>query len=961
MSMSARADDAVETAERLRGVADGPHDHAVQLYESEEELTCVVADFLDDGLASGESVLMVARGERCAAVRRLLAARGHDVEGACRAGRITILDASNTLRRLMIDEAPNAERFHDVVGGTLASIAARTPGAPIRAYGEMVDLLWSAGNRRAAIRLEQMWTALQRKRPFSLLCAYALNGFDRISDIRDVCAEHDEASGVPADAAAGVLGLAESESARAVAEELAHRSRMEGILRQSLRDLRRAGDALRAKQRDTERLMRVTAAIADAVTTEQVYEAIVDLAGAAVGASSSALWLREGDAPRARLVRAFGYSDASLARFGTVGFDDEFRFPALDAMARAEPVFVSTQEELLLHYPHLASEVTRGREYRIACLPIIVDCETLGGLAFTFERAPPLDDDQRHFLTLAARYSGQAIERLRLLDAERARRARAEADALRMSILNRATRRFSEASTDLPRLLAAVAEQIAVETADACAVALFSDGEAPRISAAYPSDHRVRAMAEAQGGGESEPREGALVVPLIARSKRIGVIVVERDGSRPAISDEERALVAELAERAAVVIERVLLYEVSRGARQRAELLYSLARVVIGADGIEQVLEAALDAIELAVAAKRSAVLVTQDDGVMRFKAWRGLSDEYRAAVEGHSPWPRDARAPEPIFVPDVRRATALGPLLPVIEKENIAALAFVPLVADSALIGKFMVYFEEPHELSSQELEMVRAIANHVASAIARRDAVSELRETVRFNEMFTAILGHDLRNPLGAIMTSAQLALKREENGRLRKPLGRILNSGQRMARMIDQLLDFTRVRVGGGLPRAPKTFDVLPLLRQIVDELEDANPGFALFIEATGDTVGEWDADRLGQVFSNLVGNAVQHGEATMGVRVRIDGADPQIVMVEVVNGGVIPGDLVPKLFEPMTGGQGRREKSQGLGLGLFITNQIVRAHGGTIVVHSSESAGTAFRVMLPRFPVRLLGAE
>jgi K+-sensing histidine kinase KdpD len=806
-----------------------------------------------------------------------------------------------------------------------------------------------------------MWNALQERHDFSLLCAYAMSGFDRPSDVRDVCAEHDEVSSAPRKGTESGIRLADADSARAVAAELAHHSRMEGILRESLRDLRDTGDALRAKQRDTERIVRVTAAIADAVTTDQVYEAIVDLAGAAVGASSSALWLRDGDEARAKLVRASGYSEASLARFGAVVFDDADRFPALDAMARAEPVYVSTQEELLSLYPHLATDVTRGRDYRIACLPIIVDGRTLGGLAFTFEHAPPIDDDQRRFLTLAARYSGQAIERLRLLAAERSRRSRAEAAAARMSILNRATRLFSEASTDLATLLAAVAEQIAVEAADACAVALFSDGEAPRLSAAYPSGHRIRAVAESLSGGELYSADARLcVVPLVVRGKQIGAVVAERDPSRGAMGDQERALVAELSERAAVVVDRTLLYDASRRARQRAELLYGLARVVIGAERIEQVLDAALDAIERAVGATRSAVLVADVDGIMRFKAWRGLSDEYRAAVEGHSPWPRDARAPEPILVPDVRLAPALAPLLPVVEKEGILALSFIPLLAESELLGKFMVYYAEPHELTPQELEVASAIANHVASAIARLSAVSELRQTVRFNEMFTAILGHDLRNPLGAIMTAAQLAMKRHDDERLRKPLGRILNSGQRMARMIDQLLDFTRVRVGSGLPLAPKPLDVLPLLRQILDELEDANPGFALSMEALGDTVGEWDADRLGQVFSNLVGNAVQHGDSANGVRIRVDGSDPQVVGVDVVNGGVIPRDLVGKLFEPMTGGEGKREKSQGLGLGLFITKQIVRAHGGTIDVRSSESGGTAFRVVLPRFAVRPPGA-
>src|SRR5262249_25455732 len=162
---------------------------------------------------------------------------------------------------------------------------------------------------------------------------------------------------------------------------------------------------------------------------------------------------------------------------------------------------------------------------------------------------------------------------------------------------------------------------------------------------------------------------------------------------------------------------------------------------------------------------KRAAVLVLDSDGVMRFRAWRGLSDAYRAAVEGHSPWSRGTRAPDPVMVPDVRQSPALAPLLPAIQAEGIAALGFIPLVAEAQLIGKFMVYYDRPRELSPSELELARAVANQVAAAVARLGAVAELRQTVHFNELFTAILGHDLRNPLGAIMTAAQLVMMRYE----------------------------------------------------------------------------------------------------------------------------------------------------------------------------------------------------
>jgi signal transduction histidine kinase len=110
--------------------------------------------------------------------------------------------------------------------------------------------------------------------------------------------------------------------------------------------------------------------------------------------------------------------------------------------------------------------------------------------------------------------------------------------------------------------------------------------------------------------------------------------------------------------------------------------------------------------------------------------------------------------------------------------------------------------------------------------------------------------------------------------------------------------------------------------------------------------------WDGDRLSQVFSNLVANALQHGVPEHGVRVRIDGTGGDQVHVQIDNGGVIPAALLPKLFEPMAGGERRRDGSRGLGLGLYIGQEILRAHGGLIEVRSAEPAGTSFTVSLPR---------
>ena len=386
----------------------------------------------------------------------------------------------------------------------------------------------------------------------------------------------------------------------------------------------------------------------------------------------------------------------------------------------------------------------------------------------------------------------------------------------------------------------------------------------------------------------------------------------------------------------------------------RADQLYRFASAVMAADRLDEVLAAALDAIAGALGARRAAVLTFDDAGVMRFRAWRELSDEYRRAVEGHSPWSRDTVAPRPVLVPDVEAAPELAHLLPALRREAIASLAFVPLVTRGRLLGKFMVYLDQPHAYRAVEVEVAGTIANHLASVIARFEAVARLEETIRYNELFAGVLAHDLRNPLGAMMTAAQIVLMRDEDEGARdlRPLARIVSSGQRMTRMIDQLLDFTRARVGGGIELRPRHANLAELCSQVIAELELAHPDWMIERGVLGDSEGHWDPDRLLQIVSNLVANAGQHGKAGSGILVLLDGRAPEAVSLRVYNKGCIPPALLPSLFDPFRASRHRRDQARGLGLGLFIVKELVRAHGGQVDVTSTEDGGTTFTISLPR---------
>jgi sigma-B regulation protein RsbU (phosphoserine phosphatase) len=229
--------------------------------------------------------------------------------------------------------------------------------------------------------------------------------------------------------------------------------------------------------------------------------------------------------------------------------------------------------------------------------------------------------------------------------------------------------------------------------------------------------------------------------------------------------------------------------------------------------------------------------------------------------------------------------------------------------------------------------------------------------RQTALFREQFLGILGHDLRNPLQAISGNAALLLRfGGMTEPQRKAVNRISISADRMARMISDILDFTRTRLGGGYALQRTWMNVHEVLRQVVEELEVAHPQRRFELSVTGNGWGEWDADRIAQAASNLVGNAVQYSPQDSAVRV-VARDEGDGVRLEVHNLGTpIPPERLPHIFDPFVRGRdgSRTSARTGLGLGLYITHEIVKAHGGVVRVRSTESEGTCFWLNLPRHP-------
>ncbi|MBC7975136.1 MAG: HAMP domain-containing histidine kinase, partial [Myxococcales bacterium] len=233
---------------------------------------------------------------------------------------------------------------------------------------------------------------------------------------------------------------------------------------------------------------------------------------------------------------------------------------------------------------------------------------------------------------------------------------------------------------------------------------------------------------------------------------------------------------------------------------------------------------------------------------------------------------------------------------------------------------------------------------AEHVVAV--ERERIAE------FGHQMLAIVGHDLRNPLGAMVAGLALLDATTEGTRATPVVRRLESSTRRMTRIVEQLLDMTRARLGQGIPVEPRDMALLPLVTAAVDELTLAYPQVQFTLREPIEVDGRWDPDRLSQVISNLMSNAAQYGKKGAPVTIQLAhlGDAVTITITNAIRDKPIAPELLAVLFDPYRRGRGSERHHAGLGLGLYIVKEIVQAHRGRIEVESSE-AGTSFCVVLP----------
>lgn len=358
--------------------------------------------------------------------------------------------------------------------------------------------------------------------------------------------------------------------------------------------------------------------------------------------------------------------------------------------------------------------------------------------------------------------------------------------------------------------------------------------------------------------------------------------------------------------------------------------LTEVSRILTSELSVDDVLTLAVSQSAALFGARQSVLMCSDDSGRWSLQASHGIDTPSTDQIANDHD--------EPL---DVQLTGLLGVAL-----DNLLA---VPLVVSGKVFGVLGVVLDESTSNPDADEWCLSAFADQVAVALEK----SRLDQAAAFRERLLGIVGHDLRNPLQAIqMTAMALSYKYGNNEDVSSLAQRIAHNSEQMGIMIAQLLDFTRSRLGGGIELGPEPMDLTSATRQAISNLSAAYPHATFETSLVGSVTGEWDRQRIEQVIYNLIGNAVQHGDTLKPIGVAV-GEDQGDAVLRVHNfGTAITTEAQRELFSPFRRThQARSADSKGLGLGLYIANEIAVAHGGAINVRSSDRDGTEFSVRLP----------
>lgn len=510
-------------------------------------------------------------------------------------------------------------------------------------------------------------------------------------------------------------------------------------------------------------------------------------------------------------------------------------------------------------------------------------------------------------------------------------REAAQRERTRLDAINRLGRALFAAGTNVPSILHELLASLTGLVADGCAITVLP-GELPEMAAARhradPSATELSAIATLADPGtfafasddEALARlppqyhgyirrfglRGLAILPFPILTPIQGVVTLTRDRAWAPFDAEDLSTIETCIEYASLAVQNATRFITEREARTQLDAILANAPLgIISLDPAGMIkltnpaarrmmpgIEAAVDLREIFGAAEYSTL-----DGV------RLLASEWEP--------PREARKRE-ISVREEGKPT------------RILSFTSVSLGSEGSITA--------------------------IEDVTLRHAILTERERVAAFQEQMLGIVGHDLRTPINSVLAGAEVLQLQVTEPRTLVTVGRIMTSAKRMTSIVNQLLDVTRARLGEGIPVVFAAASLSSIVHAVTDELALSAPGRV--VTELRDVVGRWDADRIQQVVSNLASNALQYGQADHPIKITA-GPGEGIATISVANknrGAPIPPERLAVLFDPYQRGHDNKLHREGLGLGLYIANEIVRAHNGRLSAVSTE-AGTVFTVMLP----------
>jgi sigma-B regulation protein RsbU (phosphoserine phosphatase) len=523
--------------------------------------------------------------------------------------------------------------------------------------------------------------------------------------------------------------------------------------------------------------------------------------------------------------------------------------------------------------------------------------------------------------------------RARVQSAIRTRRAAvaAEVERERLATVNRLGRVLFDAGTDIPSILTELLSVLVERLCDGCSL-LVLPGELPHVfvsrhraepdgaslaeisTVADPIVHSFESSADARN--QLPPAyhsyidrfglRGLAILPFPILSPVQGVVTVTRDGNSEPFSPDDMSMIETCIEYAALAVQNGVRFETERTTRdQLKRILEQLPVGIVASDGDGRI-TLTNPAIQALIPNLEKATKLADVAELAEFSTPDGTPVDPAGWIDHHD--------------------------LSITPTHKVASVATVPLYTSRGTDAGAVTVV--------QDVTAERAIA-------AEREQVS------RFMQQLLGIVGHDLRNPLGAFVAGLDMLRMTSESRQSITPiLSRLTSSVRRMTRIVDQLLDVTRASLGAGIEIQPSKVDLKPLIESVIEEVKSVQPAATVTVVCPDKIVGRWDPERLAQVVSNIASNAAHYGKPGAPIQIKAEQQDgtARIAIHNENRDKPIAQHVLATLFDPHRRGTEGHRNTAGLGLGLYIVKQIVEAHRGSVTAHSDPS-GTVFTVLLP----------